>query len=304
MSQKTSKHEQSISSQTISLRLDDVLKVGLGFVALISALLLLVIIVFLGFEAWPALIVSETNTSGVFSFFNHDGWFPLEGKLGLLPMLWASLAVMVGSVLLAAPFGFLCAIFATFYAPPLLARAYFSMVSLLAGIPSVVYGLWGLTVLVPLVAEWQPPGASLFSAIIVLALMILPTVALTSRSAIAAVPPSLIQGAAALGISLKGIVLGVVFPAARKGVVSGVLLAVARALGETMAVLMVAGNVVNTPTGLFEPVRVLTANIALEMAYATELHRSGLFVSGLLLMLLVLAIAWIAVRISREPAHG
>jgi ABC-type molybdate transport system permease subunit len=161
------------------------------------------------------------------------------------------------------------------------------MISLLAGIPSVVFGLWGLTVLVPLIGQWQPPGASLLAAVLILAMMTLPTVALTSRAALAATPPSLYQGAAMLGMSRHRILLGVLVPAARRGILGGVLLAIARALGETMAVLMVAGNVVQTPTSLFDPIRVLTANIALEMAYAVDQHRSSLFVSGLLLMAMV-----------------
>lgn len=165
---------------------------------------------------------------------------------------------------------------------------------LLAGIPSVVYGLWGLTVLVPLVSQWEPPGASLISAMLILALMILPTVALTSEAALAAVSHANLQGASALGLSRKGIVLGVALPSARKGIQTGVILATMRALGETMAVLMVAGNVVQTPTSLFDPVRMLTANIALEMPYAMGEHRAALFASGLLLMLIVTLLAWLA----------
>jgi len=134
-------------------------------------------------------------------------------------------------------------------------------------------------------------------------LMILPTVALTSASALEAVPDTLLRGAAALGMTRKGQILGVAVPAARIGIIGGILLALARALGETMAVLMVAGNVVQTPHSIFEPVRVLTANIALEMAYATGTHRAGLFASGLLLTALVLLIASVAARIG-SSRHG
>ena len=175
---------------------------------------------------------------------------------------------------------------------------------MLAGIPSVVYGLWGLTVLAPLIARWQPPGVSVLAGALVLALMVLPTVALTASSALAAVPASLLQGAAALGLSRRAVVLGVALPAARGGIVGGVLLAAARALGETMALLMVAGNVVQMPSGLFEPVRVLTANIALEMAYASGDHRAALFASGVLLTALVLALALTAGRVQSRSHHG
>lgn len=263
-----------------------------------AALILLLVLVFLLREAWPVL-----NAGGWQRFFGDDGWYPLEGRFGLLPMVWATLAAAFGAVLLAAPLGLAGAIFTRFYAPPVIAKLYRTTLALLAGIPSVVYGLWGLTVLVPLIARWQPPGASLLTAILILALMILPTVALTSASALNAVPRSLLQGAAALGLTRKGIILGVAVPAARGGILGGILLAAARALGETMAVLMVAGNVVQNPSGLFEPVRVLTANIALEMAYATGTHRAGLFASGLMLTLLVLILASLAARVAGSSRH-
>jgi phosphate transport system permease protein len=260
-----------------------------------AALILLLVLFFLLRESWPVL-----SNGGWQRFISDESWHPLEGRFGLLPMVWATLAVACGAIAIAAPLGLAGALFEYFYAPPILARAYRMMVVLLTGIPSVVFGLWGLTVLVPLIARWQPPGASLFTAIIILALMILPTVALTGSAALRGVPTSLLHGAAALGMTRKGVITGVAIPAARSGIIGGVLLATARALGETMAVLMVAGNVVQTPTGLFEPVRVLTANIALEMAYATGDHRAGLFASGLLLTLMVLVLAGLAARSTRR----
>ncbi|MEO6264682.1 MAG: phosphate ABC transporter permease subunit PstC [Luteimonas sp.] len=272
---------------------------SLGLLAAAAALILLLVLAFLVREAWPVL-----NGAGWSRLFADESWYPLEGHFGLSPMLWATLAAAAGAVLLATPIGLACAIFTHFLAPPRVARPYRLMLALLAGIPSVVYGLWGLTVLVPLIARWQPPGASLLAAIVILTLMIVPTVALTSLSALQAVPRSLLHGAAALGLGRKGIILGVAVPAARVGILGGVLLAVARALGETMAVLMVAGNVVQNPTGLFEPVRVLTANIALEMAYATGDHRGGLFASGLLLTLMVLLLAWMGARIAGRARHA
>jgi len=271
----------------------------LALLAAVAALILLLVLAFLLSEAWPVV-----NGDGWWRFFSNEGWYPLEGRFGLLPMLWASLAAAFGAVLLAAPLGLAGAIFTRFYAPPFIVKPFRIVLALLAGIPSVVYGLWGLTVLVPLIARWQPPGASLFTAILILALMILPTVALTSASALNSVPRSLLHGAAALGLIRTGIVLGVAVPAARGAILGGILLATARALGETMAVLMVAGNVVQNPTGLFEPVRVLTANIALEMSYATGVHRAGLFASGLMLTLLVLALAWLAARIVRRTHYA
>ncbi len=271
---------------------------ALGACAAVAGLMLLLVLAFLLKEAAPLL--GSHNAAG---FFTDPGWYPLEGQFGMLPMVAASLAVALGAVLLAGPLGLASAIFLNFLAPPAVAGAYRMMLALLAGIPSVVFGLWGLTVLVPLIARWQPPGASLLAAMLILALMILPTVALTSASALRAVPAGVLHGAAALGLSQRGTILRVALPAARGGIVNGILLACARALGETMAVLMVAGNVVQYPTGLFEPVRVLTSNIALEMAYATGAHRAGLFTSGLFLMGLVMALAWLALRANRAPRH-
>lgn len=261
----------------------------LAILAGISAALLLLIVVFLFNEAAPAL-----HDGGWLLFFQDESWYPLEHMFGLLPMLWASLLIACVALVLAAPLGLANALFVRFYAPTFLVAPYRLMLALLAGMPSVVYGLWGLTVIVPMIAAYHQPGTSLLAASLVLSLMVLPTVALTSLAALEAVPPSLFAGTAALGMSRQAQLLGVIIPAARNGIWAGMVLAMARALGETMVVLMVAGNVVQTPSSLFDPVRALTANIALEMGYATDLHRAGLFTSGLLLTLLVLCLAWFA----------
>ena len=267
----------------------------LGLLAAIAAFVVVLILCFLWREALPVL-----TDGGWRSFVSDKGWYPLEQRYGIWPMVWASLAATLGAIMLAAPLGIACAIYERFFAAKILVKPFRTLLALLAGIPSVVYGLWGLTVLVPIIAQWQPPGASLLAGICILALMILPTVAITCSSALAAVPHHLVQGASALGLSQRAIITGVVIPAARGGLAGGVLLAIARALGETMAVLMVAGNVVQTPHGVFDSVRVLTANIALEMAYATDLHRASLFATGLLLTATVLLLAWFAHRIQQK----
>ena len=200
--------------------------------------------------------------------------------------------------------GILSAIFCTHYAPPLLATPYRRLIELLAGIPSVVYGFWGLVVLVPLIARIQPPGASLLAGIIILGLMILPTITLMTDAAIVSVPGEYHRGAAALGFARWATLRRVILPAARPGILTGVFLGIARAIGETMAVLMVCGNVVNTPTGLFEPMRALTANIALEMAYAMDNHRAALFVSGLVLIMMVIILVSAAEITSQERTHA
>jgi phosphate transport system permease protein len=174
---------------------------------------------------------------------------------------------------------------------------------LLAGIPSVVYGLWGLVVLVPLITQVQPPGSSLLAGILIVALMILPTVALLTEASLASLPPAYWRGSAALGLGTWATVQGVCLPAIRSGMLTAVMLATARALGETMAVLMVCGNVVQVPESVFAPVRTLTANIALEMAYALDLHRSALFASGLVLMLVVAGLVVLTDRWIDAPEY-
>lgn len=257
--------------------------------ALVAALVLLLVLVFLGLESWPAL-----RQLGLVRFVTDPGWHPagqaVDGAFNLLPMLWGTLIAACGAVLLATPLGVLSAVFCHFYAPPPVARLYRRLIELLAGIPSVVYGFWGLVVLVPLIRELHPPGPSLLAGILVLTLMILPTLALMADAALAAVPRHYLSGATALGLSRWATVCQVALPAARSGVLTGVILQTGRALGETMAILMVCGNIVQTPGSLFDPIRTLTANMALEMAYATGDHRAALFVSGLLLLALVMAL--------------
>lgn len=276
-------------------RNDAFVSATLALLSTCAVSLLLLIIVFLFINAWPVL-----RAGTVLDFFRNDGWHPLEGKLGLLPMLFATLAAGVGALLVALPFGLATAIFNLYFAPSWLARAMNLIVNLLAGIPSVIFGLWGLTVLVPIIAAWQAPGTSLLAAIVVLALMVLPTITITSISALAALPRSHRQAAASLSLSRATTIVRILVPAAYSGISAGVLLALARAFGETMAVLMVAGNVVQTPHSLFDPVRVLTANIALEMGYATDTHKAALYVSGILLMALVGTSIWIASLIGRK----
>ncbi|HKX52911.1 MAG TPA: phosphate ABC transporter permease subunit PstC [Nitrosospira sp.] len=257
--------------------------------AVTAAMVVLLILLFLAVESWPLLM----NTSGV-RFFTDPSWNPGEGLYNLAPMLSGTLYAAGGAVLLATPLGIASALFILFYAPSLAANIYQRLVELLAGIPSVVYGFWGLTTLVPLVNQWRPPGASLLAGILVLMLMILPTIVLTAQAALLAVPREYFHNAAALGMSRWGTLWGVILPAAKTGIAAGIMLATGRAIGETMAVLMVTGNVVQMPTSLFDPIRTLTANIALEMAYAVHDHRAALFVSGLALMLLIMILSGIA----------
>jgi phosphate transport system permease protein len=267
--------------------------------AAVSGLIVLGIVGFLVAESALAL-----STVGVGRFLTDESWHPAAeadaGTFNLSPILLGTLITSVGAIALAAPLGVLSAAFARFYAPPRLARGYRGMVALMAGVPSVVYGLWGLVVLVPLIARVEPPGSSLLAGLVILTLMILPTVALLADAAFAAVPTEYLHGAAALGLSRAATTFCVAVPAARSALATAVILAAARAVGETMAVLMVCGNVVRVPSSPFDPVRTLTATIALEMGYARGDHRSALFVCGLVLLAMVVALIAAAEVIGRH----
>ncbi|MEJ2231204.1 MAG: phosphate ABC transporter permease subunit PstC [Nitrospirales bacterium] len=270
----------------------------LRLLSLMAGGILLLVVAFLVLESWPAL-----QHIGLAPFFTDKDWYPTERLYRLTPMLWGTLWATLGSVVLAAPLGILSSLFCHYYAPPLLATWYRRLIELLAGIPSVVYGFWGLVVLVPMIGRLHPPGPSLLAGILVLFLMILPTIMLVAHASIAQVPISYIHNAMALGLGRWSMIRRVILPTAKAGLFTGILLGIARALGETMAILMVSGNVVQTPSHLFDPIRTLTANIALEMAYALGDHRSALFVSGLLLMGMVVVFVVMAESLRQREQY-
>ncbi len=276
------------------MRRDAFVQGALGISAAAAALVLLLVVWFVMREAMPAL--TELGPR----LFGDAGWYPAAepqtGQFNLAPMMAGSLIVATGAMLVAVPAGILSALYGHGAAPTWLRTPLRSMLELLAGIPSVVYGLWGLVVLVPIIQGWQPPGASVLAGILVLALMIVPTVALFADAALRQVPMHLISAAAALGMRRWTIATKVMLPAARHGIGAGVMLAFGRALGETLAMVMVCGNIVQVPVSLFDPVRTLTANIALEMAYAQGAQRSALFASGLALLALAILISGLARR--------
>lgn len=278
---------------------DTLLLWGIRCAAAIAGAIVLLILAFLVVESVPAI-----RSVGFARFFTDPSWHPAggaeQGRFNLAPMIVGTLAVTVGAVVIAAPMGVASALFCRFYAPPAVSVVYRRLVELLAGIPSVVYGFWGLVVLAPLIRQLQPPGQSLLAGILILSIMILPTVALLAESSLRGVPRAYLQGAAALGLSRWATIRGVVVPAARGGIFTAVLLGTGRAVGETMAVLMVMGNIVQVPESLFDPVRALTANIALELGYAMDEHRSALFFSGLILMTLVVGLVAAGEWLERE----
>lgn len=264
----------------------------LRFVAMASAGIICLICIFVARESWQAFHSPSDSPNADFQFSDlatDDGWNPAGQQFNLLPMVIGSLLATIGSAFLAAPIGIGVAIFLNHYAPKKIGWAVRRLVEIMAGVPSVVYGLWGLSVLVPIIASVSPleQGQSLLAGILILTFMTLPTIIVASDAAIQSVPKPQTQAAAALGLDRRATVWSIVLPAARFGLISAVILQFARAIGETMAVLMVCGNIVKTPDSIFAPVRTLTANIALEMGYADDHHRSVLFLSGLVSLAIV-----------------
>ena len=227
---------------------------------------------------------------GLSNFFSTD-WHPTAGRFGILFMLVGSLAVTVGALALGVPLGISCAIVLGEMAPPRARRILKPAIEILAGIPSVVYGFMGIVVVLPWIREHLGgPGASGLAAAVILGIMILPTIIAISLDALEAVPMSYRDGSLAMGATEWQTVRRVVLPAARSGIVAAVILGTGRAVGETMAVVMVAGNAVQLPHSPLDPLRTLTANLALEMGYATGDHRAALFATGIVLFLIVLSL--------------
>lgn len=228
---------------------------------------------------------------GPLKFLLGTQWRPANDVYGIFPMIVGSLYVTAGALVVGVPIGLLTAIYMACFCPKWLYRFVHPMVELLAGIPSVVYGFFGLVVLVPLVREAtgnRSNGLSILTASLLLGMMILPTIITISESALRAVPASYYEGALALGATRERSVFCTVVPAAKSGILAGVVLGIGRAIGETMAVIMVAGNQPRLTANLFKGIRTLTANIVLEMGYAADLHREALIATGVVLFVFIL----------------
>ena len=285
--------------------IDKFVRRTLRVLSALSLLIVCLIAGFLLFESRDAVLQLGWR------MYSDESWYPKEfadaGTFGMFPIVLGTLLVSLGSILIAAPLGIASAIFSQYYAPVQIAFLYRRLVELLAGIPSVVFGFWGLVVLCPLIGKLSEslpgdvyyPGPSLLASILVVALMIMPTVMLLSENSISRVPRNFVEAAAALGLGRFTIIRKIILPEAKSGIFTGVVLGLARAIGETMAVVMVAGNIVKVPESIFAPVRTLTANIAVEMGYAAGVQRSTLFFSGLLLLLLVAVLFAIEVFLRR-----
>ena len=274
------------------------MKVVFLLTACISILAVALICIFLFANGIPTM-----HKIGLGKFLFGMVWAPNQDLYGIFPMIIASILVTGGAILIGVPLGLLCALYLARFCPKRLYSVLKPAVDLLAGIPSVVYGFFGMIVLVPAVqAMVKTPffktvlhvksgkGMSLFTAAVLLGIMILPTIITVSKTSLDAVPNSYYEGSLALGATHERSVFCAVLPAARSGVLSAVILGIGRAIGETMAVVMVAGNQTWMPKGLFQGLRTMTSNIVIEMGYAADLHREALIATGVVLFIFILLI--------------
>ena len=258
-------------------------------VALVVALIVGFILFFLLLKSLPFF-----QNYSISDIFFNDGWSPVDGFFNMFPMFVGSLLIMVGGLAFAMPLGIGIAVFSNLYSPPQIQFGLRTLTQLLAGIPSVVFGFWGLVELAPQIRRIDGPGVSLLTGIVVVGLMILPTVTLILDIRLSSIPKGYFGAARSLGLSRWTTFSKAIFPEVASSMGVAACLAGGRAIGETMAVVMVCGNIVQIPAHIFEPIRPLTANIALEMAYAMGDHQSALFVAGLLLALLVVGLIFMA----------
>lgn len=267
-----------------------------------SVLAVALICLFLFVNGIPAM-----REIGIFKFLLGTMWKPGNNIYGILPMIMGSIYVTAGAILIGVPIGILTSVFMASYCPKKVYRFFKSAIDLLAGIPSVVYGFFGLMMLVPLIRDLfhKGNGSSILSASILLGIMILPTIIGVTESAIRAVPSNYYEDSLALGATKERSLFFVVLPAAKSGLIAGVVLGIGRAIGETMAVVMVAGNQARMPAGILRGVRTMTSNIVLEMGYAADLHREALIATGVVLFVFILIINFCVARLNKgESGHA
>ncbi|TKC18355.1 phosphate ABC transporter permease subunit PstC [Robertmurraya kyonggiensis] len=272
------------------------------FCALLSVVSLLLIIGFVFYKGSHPFIAEGYS---FIDFLLGSDWVPSEDKFGILPMIVASIYATIGALIIGVPIGLFTAIFLAEIAPRSVAKIISPAVQLLAGIPSVLYGVFGLAIIVPFLQNnlGLIKGQSLIAVIIVLAIMMLPTVVTVAETAIRAVPKTYREGSLALGVSPIGTIFKVVVPAAKSGIMTAIVLGMGRAIGETMAVILVAGNSLIIPTSLTDSIRPLTTNIALEMGYAFGTHQEMLFATGIVLFSFILILNFVLARISSKGGN-
>lgn len=253
------------------------------------------ICVFLFANGFPAI-----REIGIKSFLLGTQWKPENDLYGIFPMIIGSIYITAGAILFGVPIGLLSAIFMARFCPKKMYKCLKPIIELLAGIPSIIYGFFGLVVIVPLMQQLFGSGKNILTASILLGIMILPTIIGVSESAIRAVPDSYYEGARALGATHERAVFFTLLPAAKSGITAGAVLGIGRAIGETMAVIMVAGNQAVLPNSLLDGVRTMTANIVLEMGYAADLHRGALIATGVVLFIFILIINLLVSLMKKE----
>ena len=264
--------------------------------ALSSISTLALITVFIFVQGAP--IIAEV---GFLKFIFGMKWAPSQGEFGIFPMIIGSVAVTIGAAILGIPIGICCSIFLAEFAPAAFRNIFRPAIQMLAGIPSVVYGFWGLIFIVPLIRDYLGgPGLSILAGSVILTIMILPTVISIAEVSILALPRQYKEGALALGLNHWQAIRSVLLPAAKSGIVAAVILGIGRAIGETMAVIMVLGNAVAVPRSILDPVRTLTTNIGIEMGYATGDHRQALFATGIILFIVIMLLNAGAQMITRK----
>ncbi|HOF26773.1 MAG TPA: phosphate ABC transporter permease subunit PstC, partial [Clostridia bacterium] len=265
---------------------ENIMKAIFFISAFMSVVAVILICIFLFANGLPAM-----KKIGFAEFLLGRTWRPGNDIYGVFPMIIGSLYVTAGALVIGVPVGILSAIFLARFCPPKLYKVVKPVINLLAGIPSVVYGFFGLMVIVPFIRNtFNVSGTSMLAASVVLGIMILPTIIGMSEASIRAVPDSYYEGSLALGASHERSVFYSLLPAAKSGILSSVILGMGRAVGETMAVVMVAGNQPVMPSGVLKGLRTLTANIVLEMGYAADLHREALISTAVVLFVFILII--------------
>ncbi|MGD6941850.1 phosphate ABC transporter permease subunit PstC [Cytobacillus gottheilii] len=269
------------------------------FCSLLSVISLLLIIGFVFYKGTHPFFAE--GYSFIEFIFGLD-WVPSEDKFGILPMIVASIFATIGALIIGVPIGLFTAIFLAEIAPKSIARIISPAVQLLAGIPSVLYGVFGLAIIVPFLQNHLglAKGQSLIAVILVLAIMMLPTIVTVAETSIRAVPKTYREGSLALGASPIGTIFKVVVPAAKSGIMAAIVLGLGRAIGETMAVILVAGNSLVLPTSLTDSIRPLTTNIALEMGYAFGTHQEMLFATGIVLFSFILILNLVLAKIGSK----
>lgn len=261
-----------------------IIQLFLFLCALIAVLGVILITFFIIKEGWP--VIAKV---GFFDFIFGRQWAPTQQVYGIYPMVVGSIYITLGALVIGVPIGVGCAVFLAEIAKPRIARIIRPGIELLAGIPSVVYGLYGLVVLVPFIRKtFNNQGFSVLAGSLILAVMILPTIINISESAIRSVPKEYKEGSLALGGSHWQAIYKVIVPAARSGIIAGIILGMGRAIGETMAVIMITGNSTLVPDSILSPIRTLTGNIGIEMGYASGEHQQALFATGIVLFIFIM----------------